>query len=122
MSNLRELEIKKNMSTKNMPTAMEKRIIGVMDKRFGESEKRIIGVMDKRFEEVDQQIEDLSIATKNGFDQMVTKEHFDFVISGADRRLDIIENVSIGGHERRIEILEDKVGVLNSKLGIIRRK
>ena len=107
MSNLRELEIKKNMSTKNMPTAME---------------KRIIGVMDKRFEEVDQQIEDLSIATKNGFDQMVTKEHFDFVISGADRRLDIIENVSIGGHERRIEILEDKVGVLNSKLGIIRRK
>ena len=110
-----------------MRTTIEKRM-GALESKMGSFEGRIDKMevkMDNRFEQVDrrfgrieQLIEDLAISVKNGFDQMVTKEHFDFVIAGIDRRFDIIENISIRGHERRIEILEDKVGVINNKIGL----
>ena len=120
-----------------MRTTIEKRM-GTLEGKMGTLEGKMGGLegrmgkmevkmdkMDNRFEQVDrrfgrieQLIEDLAISVKNGFDQMVTKEHFDFVIAGIDRRFDIIENISIRGHERRIEILEDKVGVINNKIGL----
>ena len=47
---------------------------------------------------------------------MVTKEHFDVTIAGIDRRLDIIENISVGGHERRIKNLEDSVRIVETNV------
>lgn len=63
-------------------------------------------------------LESLAISVKEGFDQMVTKDEFHQAMDGVNRRLDVIENISIGGHERRIENLEDRVRVIETKAKI----
>lgn len=73
-------------------------------------------MMQKGFKEFRTDLDNLAIAVKNGFDHCATKDQLD----EANYRLDRIENISVGGHERRIEILEDKVGIINTKLGFKR--
>ena len=70
-------------------------------------------------------IDNLAISVKNGFDQMVTKEEFEERMAGVDarfdqmdRRFDRIENVSIGGHERRLDNIEDDIRLIKTKVGL----
>lgn len=74
------------------------------------------------FRRVDEQIENLAIVVKNGFDDVYARfERIDARFDQMDKHFDRIENISIGGHERRIEILEDRVGIINKKLGLSRK-
>ncbi len=74
-------------------------------------EKRIDG-FDARFDKIESLVESLAISVKEGFDRV--DERFEQM----DRRFDIIENISIKGHERRIENLEDRVRVVETKTKI----
>lgn len=73
-------------------------------------EKKLDGFITK----VEEQFESLAVMVKNGFDEIHAR------LDRMDERFDRIENISIKGHDRRIEILEDKVGVINKKLGLKR--
>lgn len=70
--------------------------------------------LEKKIDSLAQSIEDLAIITKQGFDQCATKDE----LREIEYRLDRIENISIGSHERRIENLEDKVLVISTKMGL----
>lgn len=66
-------------------------------------------------------LESLARSTKEGFGSV--NERFDRMDDRFDRmndRFDRIENISIGGHERRIDNLEDRVRVIETKTNIKR--
>lgn len=62
-----------------------------------------------------EDVENLAVSVKNGFDEVYVR------LDDMDNRFDRIENISIGGHERRIENLEDDIRTLKTKVGIERR-
>lgn len=72
-----------------------------------------MGTLEKRMNRLEDLIENLAISIKNVLDQMVTKEEF-------NDRMDRVE-FRYNGHDRRIEILEDKVGIINRKIGLSRK-
>lgn len=74
--------------------------------------------MEAGFTDLSSQIESLVISVKYSFDQMVTKDEFNEKMEGVDRRFDRIENISIGGHERRIDNLEDDMRLVKTKVGL----
>ncbi len=78
-------------------------------------------------------LDDLAIMTKNNFDLVFEKfdriderfeqvdarfEQVDARFEQMDRRFDRIENISIGGHERRIENIEDDMRLVKTKVGL----
>lgn len=83
-----------------------------LERRMGGLEKRIDRI-EGSIKDLVTTVEDLAISVKNGFDQMVTKEEF-------NERMDRVE-FRYNGHDRRIEILEDKVGIINRKIGLSRK-
>ena|SRR3989338_7579576 len=96
-------------------------------------EKRTIA-LDKKIEVgfanlsvlIDRSIESLAISIKNNFDRIDERfeqvdrqfEQVDERFDQMDKRFDRIENVSMGGHERRIENLEDDVRIVKTKIGL----
>ena len=113
---------------------LEKRIDG-FDHRFDVIDEKFDKI-DQKFEKIENLIGGLVIMVNENFDRMVTKtdlenlarstadtfaqmnKKFDDHMLQIDHRFDIIENISIGGHERRIENLEDDVRALKTKTGI----
>mgnify|MGYP003393041206 CR=1 FL=1 len=87
-----------------------------------------MGKLEKKIDELGELIGNLAIMVKNGFDDIYARfdriderfEQIDERFDRMDKRFDRMENISLGGHDRRIEILEDKVGVINKKLGLKR--
>lgn len=78
-----------------------------------------LNTLENRMDSLEQDLVDLAISTKEGFDEMRTG--FQEMRSGFEQvniRLDRIENISIGGHERRIENLEDRMRVVETKTKI----
>jgi hypothetical protein len=64
-------------------------------------------------------IEHLAISTKNSFDEIFKRmDSMDARFDQIDDRFARIENISIGGHERRIDNLEDDMRVVKSKVGL----
>lgn len=99
---------------------MEKRF-ETLESKFGSLESKFDSfetTMDKRFdaleEKFDRRIDDLAIITKEGFDRV------DARFEKVDERFDRIENISIGGHARRLDNLEDRVRVIETKTKIKR--
>ncbi len=89
-------------------------------------EKLIIGLDEKftrKFENLEKNLDDLAILTKENFELVFSKfeevdrrfEEIDKRFEHVDRRFDRIENVSIGNHERRIENIEDRLRVVETK-------
>ena len=61
------------------------------------------------------QIENLAIAVHNGFKEM--REEMDRRFTEVDQRFDRVEMLLLG-HTNRIEILEDKVRLISTKIGL----
>lgn len=94
----------------NLTTIVEKgfqRLDSKIDSGFGELDAKI----DSRFSELDSKIDDLALATHKGFEEVHQK--FEEVY----RRFDRLE-FQVGGHDRRIENLEDKVLQISTKIGL----
>lgn len=93
-----------------------------------------IGSLDKRVSSLEKKFDSLENKVEAGFADMRTlitdsidglaimfKENFDHIdkrFNQIDDRFDRIENVSIGGHERRIENLEDDIRSIKTKIGL----
>ncbi len=77
-----------------------------------------VGVLSVKLDDLTSTVDGLAISVKNGFDQMVTKDEFEERMDGVNNRLDRIENISIGGHERRIDNLEDDIRLIKTKVGL----
>lgn len=73
----------------------------------------------KKFNMKNITINDLAIMTQKGFADLEGRmdKRFDDFEERINRRFDIIE-FKMGGHDRRIENLEDKMRIVNNKLGL----
>jgi hypothetical protein len=95
-----------------------------LDVSLNEKIERLTLTMSKGFIEVDKKInrltttvENLALATAQGFTEMHEKfAVVDKKFEEVDRRFDILEMYTLG-NTKRIEIVEDKMLVLNTKMG-----
>ncbi len=79
-------------------------------------EKRIDGLEQTLEQKIDTRFDELAIMIKDSFEHVEERfEGIDNRLDKIDDRFDRIENVSIGGHERRIEHLEDRMRIVETK-------
>lgn len=110
---------------------LDKRMNGFEDKledingRFDLMDQKFDSILSKLDKTVATKtdLENLARSTADNFAEMDEKFethtlHMDHRFDQMDDRFDKIENISIGGHERRIENLEDDVRTLKTKTGI----
>ncbi len=63
--------------------------------------------------------EDFIIVVKNNFDLVFKKfDGIEHCLDRMDDRFNRIENILVGGHERRIENLEDRIRIIETTTGI----
>lgn len=86
---------------------------GLVDKRFEQMDQKFESMFQKTFD----MIEHLAIMTKDRFDEV--EERFEKRFDTVEFRLDRIEDLSIGGQERRIESLEDNMRLVKTKLKLV---
>ena len=76
--------------------------------------------MKRKSKTIDQKIDDLAAMVARGFENLATKDELQNGLRGLEerltKRLDRIE-FFVTGHERRIEILEDRVRQLAVRAG-----
>ncbi|MEK9201761.1 MAG: hypothetical protein AAB944_02210, partial [Patescibacteria group bacterium] len=61
----------------------------------------------------DEKIDELAIAVKHGFDQTATKDD----VKRLEQRIDILEYRILNTHANRLDILEDAMRQVKTKLG-----
>lgn len=73
---------------------------------------------EKRFNDLEKGLNDLAIATKKGFDEVHRKfEDVDRRFAEVNSRLDNLQMHSMG-HSSRLDIVEDKIRIINTRLGL----
>ena len=80
----------------------------------------ILSPMAKKKRSVEEMINELAGITAKGFAQTVTKDELERVIERLDKidnRFDRVE-FHMNTHERRIEMLEDRMRIVSTKIGL----
>jgi archaellum component FlaC len=72
------------------------------------SENKIMGLVDS-----------LAVMIKQGFDRVYMRfDQVDEEFTKVHKELDAIKNVRLGGHDNRLDNLEDNVRILKTKVGL----
>ena len=87
----------------------------LVEKNSKDIEKNSISIAD-----LSQTVEDLAISVKNGFDSVYEKFKEVVTIDVFSERMDRLE-FRFNEHDRRIDNLEDKVGLISRKIGLSRK-
>lgn len=101
-----------------METNIERKIdkLTVMVEKHGE----LIKQNSESIVSLNQSLEDLAISVKRGFDAVYEKFDEMVTIAVFNERMDRVE-FRFNEHDRRLDNLEDKVGLISRKIGLSRK-